>query len=120
MTDWQNRYREEMLSGQPVITGDAGAHHPGKKIARAITEIQEKVVTGVSLELTGDISGAAEINDNVLSINLEVTNQGGGTGDAVEFALPDGGQAGMVLTLAISSSDERSAYWDWVRAVDAT
>jgi len=116
MTDWANRYREEMLSGQPVITGDAGAHHPGKKIARAITEIQEKVVTEAALSLDG-LDGEATVEGGVLTITLSVDQQ---AQESPVFALPDGGEAGMVLTLSVSSSGERSAVWDWVRAVDVT
>jgi hypothetical protein len=114
MTDWANRYREEMLSGQPVITGDAGAHHPGKKIARAITEIQEKVVTEAALSLDG-LDGEATVEGGVLTITLSVDQQ---AQEAPGLALPDGGEPYMVLTRTQDSSGNLGAAWDWVRAVD--
>ena len=116
--NWEDPYRPEMIEGTPTITGGPDAHHPGKKIARSITEMHEKVAADVELDLAGGLEGEAEIDNNTLKIRIDASGVSGGGGEGGGGdTLPSGGESGMVLTLRLSSSNERSYVWDWVRGV---
>jgi hypothetical protein len=122
MAAWNNRYTVEMVGDRQVIkhTGGEG-HKPGQKIAKAITEIHERAINDVApLETTGGITGEAYIDNGTLIISLDASNVSGSGNTEVGFVIPSGGQPGMVLTLRVSSSGQRTAVWDWVRAVDVT
>jgi hypothetical protein len=112
--DWLHPYREEQVPPGGTITRDG----PGKRIAKSITELQEMAVTDGELDLGDGLTGEIVVENNTMTIQIELTETGDTEGGG-DFSLPDGGEAYMVLTLAVSSSGERSAYWDWVRAVDA-
>jgi len=114
--NWLHPYREEQIPPQGTITRD----NPGKRIAKAITELQDLVVTDGELELGEGLTGSIRVEDNTITISLESTAATGADGTGGDFSLPDGGEEYMVLTLRISSSGQRSAVWDWVRAVDET
>jgi hypothetical protein len=101
MADWTHKYREEMIPPQGTITRDT----PGKRIAKAVTEIQERAVIEASLQLSGGLTGDAEVRENTLVISIEAPPPGS--------TFPEGGEPDMVLTRTSSGYA-----WDWVRAVD--
>jgi hypothetical protein len=119
---WTHTYREtEIPEGGVIKRTDGGGHMPGRLIAKAITEIHERAINDVApLETTGGITGEAYIDNGTLIISLDASNVSGSGNTEVGFVIPSGGQPGMVLTLRVSSSGQRTAVWDWVRAVDVT
>lgn len=112
MGRWTHTYREGQIPPGGTITGT----RPGRTIAKAITEIQEKAVTDVDLQLSGNIQGQAEVNQGIMRIELAVPDTGD-TGGGTD--LPEDGEAGMVLTRGTASAGSDGwIYWDWVRAID--
>jgi hypothetical protein len=64
-------YREEQIPGASE-SGVITAHTPGRKIANAITELQERVVTDVSVSGSGGISASGSVSDNVLTLSVGI------------------------------------------------
>lgn len=90
MENWAHKYRHEKIPG-PGPNGVINKHTPGKLIAKAITEIQEKAITKVGrVSLTG-LNGTVSVKDNTLDVNLAIGDEEGGG------ALPPGGNAGQVI-----------------------
>ena len=94
---WNNTFKEVDLGSQDTITGS----RPGHAIARAISEIQRRVVTDVEIK-EGETLEAIITDNNVLSITV------GG----VSAGLPEGGTQYQVL----QRDAEGNAIWDYVRA----
>jgi hypothetical protein len=121
---WVHPYREGMIQVDGTINGT----RPGHAIAKSITELQERCVNAIEIvSPDGSITHSESINNNVLRITIAVSNPvpqeeddpyrndpGGGGGS---LSIPEGGEAGMVLTLRVSDGGERSTEWDWVRAI---
>lgn len=104
---WTHTYREGALTPNGTITGT----RPGKRIALAITELQQKSVNDVIINPTGGVQAEARIVNNQLIIDISVDAQESTTpGDT----LPTEGLPGQVLTF----SDDGNHFWDWVRAVE--
>lgn len=78
MADWVNKYREENIPTRGSIGGTITAHIPGKKIAKAITELQERVVTDLDLNLEGIEDTGSQIDNNTLILRLKGAPEGGG------------------------------------------
>ena len=76
MANWNNTYRE----GQIPATGTINDTTPGRSIARAITEIQEKAITDIALELLGGLEGDIEFDGNSATITLDAADLEGFTG----------------------------------------
>jgi hypothetical protein len=107
--DWVHTYREQQVPPGGTITRDT----PGKKIAKAITEIQELALTNADLKLGDGLDGKAEIENNRLLIRLNLTGAAASTA-TTGGGLPDGGEQYQVLQRDATGA----AVWDWVRAVD--
>jgi hypothetical protein len=71
MADFTHTYREEQIPGASEA-GVITAHSPGKLIAKAITELQERVVVDVNVEGTGVEDAGSDITDNTLNLRLRV------------------------------------------------
>jgi hypothetical protein len=71
MANFTHTYREEQIPG-PIESGVITAHTPGRKIANAITELQERVVTDVSVSGSGGISVSGSVSDNVLTLSVGI------------------------------------------------
>jgi hypothetical protein len=110
MASWTHTYREEAIPGASE-SGVITAHTPGRLIAKAVTELQERVVTDVNVEGEGGITATASISDNTLNLTL---------GAEIPDPLPEGGEPNMVLVRTVSSSNEPGVAWDYVRAVEVT
>jgi len=91
MTEWNHKYQPESLGSGTTIQNQS----PGRKIAEAITEIQEDVPNEVRQDDGGE---TPRIENNVLYLGV---------------ALPDGGEDGEVLQRDASGK----AYWGAVRAL---
>ena len=67
---WIHTYRPEQVPPQGVITQTT----PGRMIAKAVTEIQERAVVDVDVTLGANLTGSLEIVDNTLvgSLNAVV------------------------------------------------
>lgn len=73
MAIWSNTYREQAIPG-PNPSGTITEHRPGQKLAKVVTEIQEKVPNAVRSELGEgmvDEGTAIEGGDLVLRLALE-------------------------------------------------
>jgi hypothetical protein len=110
MANWTHRYRQEQIPPAGAIGGVITAHRPGRQIADAITELQDRVVTDIEVQGDGIEDTGSSIVDNTLRLRLRV--------DAPDptppgDVLPSGGDPGMVLTRTSSGYE-----WDWVRAVE--
>jgi len=109
MANWAHTYRNEQIPG-PNAAGVITAHRPGRQIADAITELQDRVVTDIDVQGDGIEDTGSSIVDNTLLLRLRVdTPDPTPPGDV----LPSGGEPGMVLTRTSSGY-----VWDWVRAVE--
>ncbi len=93
---WFHRYRPVDIGTQEVIH----EHTPGRKIAEAITELQEKVVADI-----------AAVNLSGL-VTLNVTREGNQVVLTIDDLLPEGGEQYQVL----QRDSGGNAVWDWVRA----
>ena len=119
---WNNTFRQES------IPPDGGILHKDKpltRVAKAVTEIQERVVVDVDPSGDDRIDVDASITENTLKIRVTMKDNGenpdenphandpkpGGGGGAIEW--PPGGSAGMVL----SWRESGPPVWDYVRAV---
>jgi hypothetical protein len=71
MANWTHTYREQQIPGASE-SGVITSHTPGKKIAQAITEIQEKAVTKVGVNASGGITATASVNDNEISLQIGI------------------------------------------------
>jgi hypothetical protein len=69
---WVNTYREESVPMAGAVGGTITNHSPGKRIAKAITEIQDKAVTDVVVTTDGAIGASVEVINNVLQLALSV------------------------------------------------
>lgn len=98
MATWAHVYRTVDIGSDVIIT----EHEPGKKLAEAVTEIQERCV--VDVETQGD--GSAAISGNTLTIVFGDGTAGAGAG------LPEGGEQYQVL----QRDSAGEAVWDFVRA----
>ena len=89
-----------------VITEDK----PGRMIALAVTELQERAVVDVEIIPMDGLVATATVADNKLkiTIGLNLDYDSGAAGDG----LPAGGQQYQVLQRASGGN----AVWDWVRA----
>jgi hypothetical protein len=67
MADWTYSYRKEQIPG-PVAGGVITIHTPGKMIANAITELQERVITDVQVTAGDQTSARIEANTLYLEI----------------------------------------------------
>ena len=90
--NWIHTYRPTKIA----VAGTITAQHPGRDIAKAVTEIQEKCITSMTSEVDGI---SAEIESN----NVTITGAG----------VPSGGTLYQVL----QRDSDGSAVWDYVRAV---
>jgi hypothetical protein len=115
---WTHTYREGQIPPGGTITET----RPGHQIARAVTEIQERVPHSVDIALGDGLTGGADITNNVLRIAVNLANPlpapeddphrndpGGAGGDS----LPTDADENMVLTY-------RGGRWvaGYVRAVE--
>jgi hypothetical protein len=146
MADFTNRYTEEGIPGA-IASGVITSHTPGRKIAKAITELQELVVVDIDADVSSPLEdNGSAIEENTLLLKLkiagvtdtvtvlqessgslvtsQITFKSGvvtaiSSGGSVQLGdtLPAGGEPGMVLTRTLSSQDELGVTWDWVRAV---
>jgi hypothetical protein len=71
MANFVHNYRKEMIPG-PSPAGVITAHTPGRKIADAITELQELVVVDVVVQGDGIEDVGSDIVDNTLRLRLRV------------------------------------------------
>jgi hypothetical protein len=71
---WSHTYNENEIPG-PNPSGTITEHSPGKKIAKAITELEEKVIAGIGQVTLTDIDGTIEIVNNKLVITLSTIPQ---------------------------------------------
>jgi len=110
MTDWTYKYRQEQIPGANPA-GVINAHRPGRQIADAITELQERAITDATLDAQGGLTGSVEVEDGTLILSLRSDDVAPPPEPA--DVLPSGGEPGMVLT---RTSD--GYVWDWVRAVE--
>lgn len=134
MANWTHTYREESIPG-PVASGVITSHMPGKKLASAITELQEKVISEIGDVSLEGIRGRFRIENNALSIYLEVIPpeipdpipSGGENGDVLtkqdtaylwQKKFPSGGKEYQVLVAIPNGSDGITGKWDYVRAVE--
>ena len=101
MAQWTHTYRPGEIGPQGTISGT----QPGRLIALAVTEIQEKAITDIALELSGGLEGGIEFDGNSATISLDAS--------APSDSLPSGGQQYQVL----QRDGSGNAVWDWVRAV---
>jgi hypothetical protein len=95
---WFHRYRPIDIGSNEIVH----EHEPGRKLAEAVTEIQERCV--VDVETQGD--GSAAISGNTLTIVFGDGTAGAGAG------LPEGGEQYQVL----QRDSAGEAVWDFVRA----
>jgi hypothetical protein len=118
MADFTHTYREEQIPGASQ-SGVITAHTPGRLIAKAVTELQERVVVDVNVEGTGVEDAGSDVTDNTLNLRLRVEFP-----EIPEVEIPDplpeGGEPNMVLVRTVSSSNEFGVAWDYVRAVEVT
>lgn len=106
--DWAHTYRVGQIPPNAVIH----EHTPGRKLAEAVSELQENVVTDIALDLGEGLTGGVAIADNTATIQISVdeTNPlGSGSGGD---GLPAGGEQYQVLQRDVNGN----AVWDWVRA----
>lgn len=115
---WAHTYREGQIGPGTTITGDS----PGKQIAKAITEIQEKAPNDVAVENNSKLVELnADITDNVLQIRVtdlpsEPEGSDDNAPDSSGDTLPSDGADGMYLRF----SPDGNHYWDYVRAIDTS
>ena len=116
---WKHTYRE----GQIPPGGIINRLRPGSAIAKAVTEIQEKVVNAVNVQNGSDIidvNAAISLNTLQISItdkpraNPEDEGERDGEDQDTGAGLPGGGAEGMYLRW----SPDGQHYWDYVRAVE--
>jgi hypothetical protein len=69
MTDWTHTYRQEQIPGANPA-GVINAHRPGRQIADAITELQERAITDATLDAQGGLTGSVEVEDGTLILSL--------------------------------------------------
>jgi len=134
MSIWSHTYREEAIPGA-VGSGVINEHRPGQKLAKAITELQEKVIADIGTVNLVNATGTIEIVDNKLNVSINVNNpeipdplpQDGENGDVLtkedtaylwRRKYPAGGREYMVLTAIPNGQDGITAKWDYVRAVE--
>jgi hypothetical protein len=71
MANFTHTYREEQIPGA-VESGVITQHSPGRLIAKAITELQDLVVTDVEVSGSGGITATGSIADNTLDLNISI------------------------------------------------
>jgi hypothetical protein len=71
MANFTHTYREEQIPGASQ-SGVITAHTPGRLIAKAVTELQERVVTDVNVEGKGVEDAGSDVTDNILNLRLRV------------------------------------------------
>ena len=76
MAQWTHTYRPGEIGPQGTISGT----QPGRLIALAVTEIQDKAITDIALDLSGGLSGGVEFDGNSATITLDAPDLEGFTG----------------------------------------
>ena len=76
MAQWTHTYRPGEIGPQGTISGT----QPGRLIALAVTEIQEKAITDIALELLGGLEGGIEFDGNSATITIDAPELEGFTG----------------------------------------
>jgi hypothetical protein len=113
---WINTYREGEISPVGTISGD----RPGHKLAKVITEVQEKVVIDADpVNASSLVTIDAQINDNTLVISIRDIPQPEPTDEEEQDGvdpLPTVGTDGMYLRY----NPNGPHYWDYIRAIDFT
>jgi hypothetical protein len=71
MAIWAHLYKKEAIPGANE-SGVITAHTPGRLIANAITELQERVVTDVEISGSGGIAATGSISDNTLDLDISI------------------------------------------------
>jgi hypothetical protein len=71
MADFTHTYREEQIPGASEA-GVITTHTPGRLIAKAVTELQERVVVDVNVDGSGVEDAGSDITDNTLNLRLRV------------------------------------------------
>lgn len=70
MAQWAHTYREQAIPG-PTTSGIITEHKPGQKLAKAVTEIQERSVVEYGFDLDdGIVDRGSDIVDNRLTLRL--------------------------------------------------
>jgi hypothetical protein len=69
MANWTHTYREQAIPG-PSPSGLITEHRPGQKLAKAVTEIQERVVVDVEADLEGIEDTGTVVENNTLKVRL--------------------------------------------------
>jgi hypothetical protein len=72
MANWTHRYRNEQIPPAGAIGGVITAHRPGRQIADAITELQDRVITDIDVQGDGIEDTGSSIVDNTLRLRLRV------------------------------------------------
>ena len=101
MAQWSHRYD---LTGIPPSGSQGGIiteHKPGQKLAKAVTEIQERVVIDVETELDGIQDQGTAIENNKLVLRLK----GAGEGVTQNLNVVVGGEWPELLTQGIEVED---------------
>lgn len=119
---WLHEYVTALLAGNPVITD----HKPGDKIAKAITEIHDVVITDVTINVKGMEEVKAEVIENTLELTGEITGgvtmesfeerifENKGTEDEPKISLL-GHPAEKYMVFQILDYEGKCGF-DWVRA----
>lgn len=109
MTGWAHRFRTiDIKPDSVIVTRDGGGLRPGEKIARAITEVQDKVVVECDASHSRFIDVVRDGNI-VYIVDRKTDPEGGGiSGEGAVAA----GEAYQVW----STLPGGGVGWDWVRA----
>lgn len=103
MALWSHNYREQAIPG-PNPAGTITEHRPGQKLAKVVTEIQEKVPNAVRSVLgEGLIDEGTAIENNDLVLRLAVDQTLEGVTESIEVVT--GGTWPNLQTRALSIED---------------
>lgn len=117
--NWTYTYKREDIIPDGVIS----ERKPGKAIAEAINEIQEKTVIGIGTVNLSGISGGFSVSGNKLNVNLsaapgvEAAEEKTIQGDGVTIEMTEDSQS---KTFAVIGNGEAEAYQVFQKKADGT